>query len=48
MHTLLAAGLVEEIRTFTFPLLLGNGKRLFSGDSQPGFARRFKGGSASP
>ena len=48
VHTLLATGLVDEIRTFTFPLLLGHGKRLFSGDSQPGFARRFKGASASP
>src|SRR6188474_25708 len=39
VHALLAAGLVDEIRTFTFPLLLGKGKRLFSGDSQP---RAFK------
>ena len=28
VHSLLAAGLVDEIRTFTFPLLLGQGKRL--------------------
>ena len=35
VHALLATGLVDEIRTFTFPLLLGKGKRLFSGDSQP-------------
>jgi dihydrofolate reductase len=35
VHALLAAGLVDEIRTFTFPLLLGKGKRLFSADSQP-------------
>jgi dihydrofolate reductase len=35
VRALLAAGLVDEIRTFTFPLLLGKGKRLFSGDSQP-------------
>jgi len=35
VHVLLAAGLVDEIRTFTFPLLLGKGKRLFSDDSQP-------------
>jgi len=35
VHALLAAGLVDEIRTFTFPLLLGKGKRLFSDDSQP-------------
>ena len=39
VHALLTAGLVDEIRTFTFPLLLGKGKRLFSGDSQP---RAFK------
>jgi dihydrofolate reductase len=39
VHALLAAGLVDEVRTFTFPLLLGKGKRLFSGDSQP---RAFK------
>jgi dihydrofolate reductase len=39
VHSLLAAGLVDEIRMFTFPLLLGKGKRLFSDDSQP---RTFK------
>lgn len=39
VHALLAAGLVDEIRTFTFPLLLGKGKRLFGDDSQP---RAFK------
>jgi hypothetical protein len=32
---LLAAGLVDELRTFTFPVLLGKGKRLFGDDSQP-------------
>jgi dihydrofolate reductase len=35
VHALLAAGLVDEIRTFTFPLVLGKGKRLFGDDSQP-------------
>jgi dihydrofolate reductase len=35
VHALLAAGLVDEIRTFTFPVLLGTGKRLFGDDSQP-------------
>lgn len=35
VHALLAAGLVDEIRTFTFPVLLGKGKRLFSDGSQP-------------
>ena len=39
MHPLLAAGLVDEIRTFTFPVLLGKGKRLFDETSQP---RAFK------
>jgi len=39
VHALLAAGLVDEIRTFTFPVLLGKGKRLFNDDSQP---RTFK------
>jgi dihydrofolate reductase len=35
VHALLAAGLVDEIRTFMFPVLLGKGKRLFDDDSQP-------------
>src|ERR1041385_3646899 len=35
VHDLLAAGLVDQIRTFTFPLVLGKGKRLFGDDSQP-------------
>ena len=39
VHALLAEGLVDEIRTFTFPVLLGKGKRLFGDDSQP---RAFK------
>jgi dihydrofolate reductase len=39
VHALLAAGLVDEIRMFTFPLLLGKGKRLFNSESQP---RAFK------
>jgi dihydrofolate reductase len=39
VHALLAAGLVDEIRTFTFPVLLGKGKRLFDASSQP---RTFK------
>jgi dihydrofolate reductase len=39
VHALLAAGLVDEIRTFIFPVVLGKGKRLFSDDSQP---RTFK------
>jgi dihydrofolate reductase len=39
VHSLLAADLVDEIRCFTFPLLLGKGKRLFGDDSAP---RAFK------
>jgi dihydrofolate reductase len=35
VHALLAAGLVDEIRTFTFPVLLGKGKRLFDENGQP-------------
>jgi dihydrofolate reductase len=35
VHALLGAGLVDEIRTFTFPVLLGKGKRLFGDGSQP-------------
>jgi dihydrofolate reductase len=35
VHALLAAGLVDEIRTFIFPVVLGKGKRLFSDGSQP-------------
>jgi dihydrofolate reductase len=35
VHALLAAGLVDEIRTFTFPVVLGKGKRLFDATSQP-------------
>jgi len=34
VHALLAAGLVDEIRVFTFPVLLGRGKRLFDASSQ--------------
>ncbi len=35
VHSLLAAGLVDEIRVFTFPVLLGVGKRLFDATSAP-------------
>jgi len=34
--SLLAAGLVDEIRTFTFPVVLGKGKRLFGTGTIPG------------
>jgi dihydrofolate reductase len=35
VHSLLAAGLVDELRTFVFPVMLGVGKRLFDSASQP-------------
>jgi dihydrofolate reductase len=35
VHSLLAADLVDEIRTFVFPVLLGKGKRLFDESSRP-------------
>jgi dihydrofolate reductase len=35
VHALLAAGLADELRTFTFPVTLGKGKRLFSDDGEP-------------
>ena len=35
VHALLAAGLVDELRMFTFPVLLGKGKRLFDENGQP-------------
>lgn len=39
VHSLLAAGLVDEIRMFMFPVMLGRGKRLFNDHGQP---RAFK------
>jgi len=39
VHALLAAGLVDEIRVFMFPVLLGRGKRLFDETGEP---RAFK------
>lgn len=35
VHALLAAGLVDEIHVFTFPVLLGKGKRLFDDNGLP-------------
>lgn len=36
IQTLLANGLIDEIRLMIFPLLLGKGKRLFDGGAMPG------------
>lgn len=47
LQTLFRAGLVDELTTFTFPVMLGKGKRLFD----PGFpaaAVRLASSSASP
>jgi dihydrofolate reductase len=35
LETLLAAGLVDEFRLWTFPVVVGRGKRLFGGDVVP-------------
>ena len=35
IQTLLASDLIDEIRTFTFPLLLGQGKKLFDNGAKP-------------
>jgi dihydrofolate reductase len=35
IQTLLANDLIDEIRTFTFPIVLGNGKRLFGKGAKP-------------
>jgi dihydrofolate reductase len=39
LHALLAAGLVDELRVVTFPVLLGKGKRLFDAGTRPGTLR---------
>ena len=36
VHSLLAAGLVDEMFLFTFPVLLGHGKKLIGDGSKPG------------
>ena len=35
IQTLLANDLIDEIRTFTFPIVLGNGKKLFGKGAKP-------------
>ena len=35
IQTLLAHGLIDEINTFTFPIVLGNGKKLFGDGARP-------------
>ena len=35
IQTSLAADLIDEIRTFTFPIILGNGKKLFGEGARP-------------
>jgi len=35
LQTLLGAGLVDELRVLTFPVVLGSGKRLFEGGAAP-------------
>ena len=35
LQTLLAAGLVDELRVLVFPVVLGSGKRLFEGGAAP-------------
>ena len=35
IQTLLARDLIDEISTFTFPIVLGNGKKLFGDGAKP-------------
>jgi dihydrofolate reductase len=35
IQTLLASDLIDEINTFTFPIVLGNGKKLFGDGAKP-------------
>ncbi|MFY0989593.1 dihydrofolate reductase family protein [Halomonas sp. C05BenzN] len=47
IHTLLAGDLVDEIHTFTFPVVLGNGKKLFD-DGGKAAAFKLTGSRVSP
>lgn len=39
LQTLQASGLVDEYNIWTFPVVLGRGKRLFAADSKPASLR---------
>ncbi|QKC95457.1 dihydrofolate reductase family protein [Mesorhizobium sp. NZP2298] len=47
IQTLLANGLIDEIRLMIFPLLLGKGKRLFGDDAMPAAFRLAKSQTSS-
>jgi dihydrofolate reductase len=47
IQTLLANGLIDEIRLMIFPLLLGKGKRLFGDDAMPAALRLAKSQTSS-
>jgi len=47
LHTLLASDVVDELRLLIYPVLLGNGKRLFDGRAHPA-AFRLAGSRTTP
>ncbi|TGQ71523.1 dihydrofolate reductase [Mesorhizobium sp. M00.F.Ca.ET.186.01.1.1] len=47
IQTLLANGLIDEIRLMIFPLLLGKGRRLFGDDAMPGAFKLVKSQTSS-